>query len=354
MSKLSPVVSVLLVITMLKPTTAAVQGKSELIQVVNDHENEELIFYIGPIDLPAGASHHLVKQPPLLTATVPIDAYLYAFDVEMLAGDGQPMTNRVLHHVNLIDPDHRELFSPIARRLFAASSETPPASLPRVLGIRVEKDQQLVVSAMFHNPTEQSYPGARLKVTLRYRTEGLVFPIGVYPVYIDVMGPIGEKDFDLPVGRFEQYWEGSPAIDGRLLAAGGHMHDHATSLEFADVTTGKVLWKTGPTLDENRRVVAVPVGKFWWKGGIPLKADHTYRLTVVYNNPGQPLVNGGMGVLGGIFLPSRGAEWPRLDPQNPDYVTNMEKTRLTAERRAMGMMAGEGESGEHAAGSHGH
>ena len=331
---------------------AAEPDRGEWLQVVDDSENKELDFIIGPIDLPAGAGHHMVKQPPLVVGAVPLDAFLYGFEVQMLDGQGQPMTQRVLHHVNLIDPDHRELFSPIARRLFAAGSETQAASMPRFLGIPIESGQRLMVSAMFHNPTDVTYPGAKLKVKLKYRTKGWFFPIGVYPVYIDVMGPLGKKDFDLPPGRFEQSWEGSPMVDGRLLAAGGHLHDHATSLRLEDLTEGVVLWETGPTLDEHGRVVGVPVGKFWWKFGIRLEADHVYRVTVAYDNPtGETLVDGGMGVLGGVFVPSRGAAWPALDPNDPDYIANLENTRLTAERRAMGMPA---EGGDHGHGAHSH
>jgi hypothetical protein len=321
MRRIAAVVAVLLAFGVSAAQQSPESDQGEWLQVVDNLDNKELDFIIGPIDLPAGAGHHMVKQPPLVVGTVPLDGYLYGFEVQMLDGQGQPMTQRVLHHVNLIDPDHRELFSPIARRLFAAGGETQAASMPRILGIPIESGQRLMVSAMFHNPTDVSYPGAALKVTLKYRTKGWFFPIGVYPVYIDVMGPLGKKDFDLPEGRFEQSWEGSPMVDGRLLAAGGHLHDHATSLRLEDLTEGKVLWETGPTLDENGRVVGVPVGKFWWKGGIRLKADHVYQ------------------------------RWPALDPNDPDYITNLENTRLTADRRAMGMPA---EGGDHGHDAHSH
>jgi hypothetical protein len=245
--------------------------------------------------------------------------------------------------VNLIDADHRELFSSVPRRLFAAGSETQAASMPKLLGVPMKRGQRLFVSAMFHNPTGQSYLGSRLRVRLKYRTEGWFFPISVYPVYIDVMGHVGEKDFDLPPGRSERSWEGSPAIAGRLLAAGGHLHDHATSLRFEDVTRGEVLWETEPEVDSEGRVTAVPLGRFWWKGGIRLEPGHTYRLTVVYDNPtGELLIDGGMGVLGGVFLPQRGIAWPELDATDAQYLANMEELRATAERRAMGSAGGHG------------
>jgi hypothetical protein len=327
---------------------AAAQEPREWLEVVNDADNEELVFIIGPVDLPAGAHHAMIRQPPLLTAIVPVEAYLYGFDVQMIDSAGRPIPNRVLHHVNLIDPDRRELFSPIPLRIFAAGGETQPASMPKVLGLPLEPGQRLLISAMFHNPTESSYPNARLRVTLKYRGEGWVFPIAVYPVYIDVMGPVGPKEFDLPPGRSERSWEGSPAVPGRLLGAGGHLHDYAVNLRFEDLTAGEVLWEVGPVVDEEGRTVAVPLGKFWWKGGISLDPEHTYRLTAVYDNPtADTLIGGGMGVLGGVFLPKSGRAWPAVDPQDPDYVANMEELRVTAERRALGMDTSHGVGGEH-------
>jgi hypothetical protein len=300
--------------------------------------------------LPANTGHHGIEQPPLLTAEVPVDAYLYGFEVVMVDGRGQPIAQRVLHHVNLIDPGHRELFSPVPLRLFAAGGETQSASMPKILGVPIEKGQRILVSAMFHNPTAVSYPDAKLRVILKYRTEGLIFPLEVYPVYIDVMGHIGKKDFDLPPGHSEKSWEGRPAVGGRLLAAGGHLHDYAVKLVFEDVGEGEVLWETAPVVDERGRTVAVPVGKFWWKGGIKLSADHTYRLTVIYDNPtGDTIIDGGMGVLGGVLKPAE--DWPTVDPQDPAYVSNLKRTMETAERRAMGM-AGHEDSGGHEHGGH--
>lgn len=328
------------------------QDGREWLEVMDDEENGELVFLLGPLDLPAEAGHGAIAQPPLLTAIVPVDGYLYGYDVQMEDATGQPIDIALLHHINLIDPEHRELFSPIARRLFAASSETPATALPRFLGIPVQKGRRINVSAMFHNPTQTSYTGVRLRVRLSYRARGWLFPLQVYPVYVEVMGPVGAKDFDLPPGRSERSWEGSPAIAGRLLAAGGHLHDHAVELRFEDVTANKVLWRSEPVVVEGR-VVETPVGKFWWKGGIGLRPDHTYRLTVVYDNPtGMTLPAGGMGVLGGVFLPRRGASWPALDPTDPLYVADLEATRLTAERRALGMAGAA--SGAAAAGGHVH
>jgi hypothetical protein len=187
-------------------------------------------------------------------------------------------------------------------------------------------------------------------VKLRYREHGWVFPIEVYPFYVDVMGPVGEKDFDLPPGRSEWSWEGRPAIDGRMLGIGGHVHKHAEVLRFEDVTVGSTIWEGRPVVDSVGRVVEVPVGHLWKRGGVRVRADHVYRLTAVYDNPtGDTIPAGGMGALGGIFVPGWGEAWPALDPTDPLYVADLRRTHEVARQRASASH-GAASEGEH----HGH
>ncbi len=118
------------------------------------------------------------------------------------------------------------------------------------------------------------------------------------------------------------------------------------------MTDGKVLWETGPTLDAEGRTAGVPFGKFWWTFGIKLRPDHVYRVIVVYENPTDELIpGGGMGVVGGVFKPSE--EWPAVDPNDPLYAANMEKTIKTAEMRSMGMDMTHG-AGQEQEGGHVH
>src|SRR2546430_6168445 len=139
-----------------------------------------------------------------------------------------------------------------------------------------------------------------------------------YPWAIDVQYPLGRpptgsKAFDLPPGRTERFWEGSPAIPGTILGLGGHMHDYGVSLELKDMTTGTVLWRGAPVTDAAGRVLAFPLTRFynWRRLGVRVVSAHRYRLTAVYENrTGRYIRDGGMGAVAGLFVPDRGAEWP--------------------------------------------
>jgi hypothetical protein len=240
-----------------------------------------------------------------------------AFDLVDENGDPVP---RLLHHLNLIAPDRRELFSRIMLRIGAAGSETRPYSLPLFLGYRVHAGDSLLVTAMLHNPTPRGYDGVRLRVHLEViPAMSWIRPIAIWPLYLDVMPPAGTHSFDVPPGRSLQSWEGRPAVAARLLAAGSHIHQYGTVLRFEDVSTGEVIWEARPTIGARREVLSMPV-RYFLPFGVRLYPDHLYRLTAEYDNPtGKVLVDGGMGALGGIVMLDSETGWPGVARDDPEY-----------------------------------
>ena len=105
----------------------------EAARIFTDPEHGSLVIELAPVDLPANTSHHDLAQPPVATLHVPQSGYVHGFRVDVVDSAGNPLPSRLLHHYNLIDPDHRELFLPISRRLLAAGTETGTVRLPRLL-----------------------------------------------------------------------------------------------------------------------------------------------------------------------------------------------------------------------------
>src|SRR5207253_11185200 len=126
-------------------------------------------------------------------------------------GSGRELPRAMLHHFNLTDPDHRELFLPIGLHLLAASKETPAITVPRLLfGLPLARGQRLIAGAMLANTTQQAYHGVRVRLVLHYTPGGRPWPLyRTYPWDIDVQYPLGRpgtgsKAFDLPPGRSER------------------------------------------------------------------------------------------------------------------------------------------------------
>jgi hypothetical protein len=311
-----------------------------------DGSRGELVLGLDPVDLPANTGHGGVDQPKARATVVPVGGWVHGYSVELTDASGRPVPRAVVHHVNILRTGHRELFSPIMQRVGAVGSETGDVRLPRLLGYPVAEGDSLLVLAEFHNPTGTTYEGVRLRVRMPHTVAGdWPAPRRVYPFYMDVTPPAAPHGFDLPPGRSEQSWEGRPAVSGRILGMGGHLHTYAVELRLEDVTAGEVVWRTKPILNDVGEVVGMPQSRLWWRLGLPVRADHTYRLTAVYDNPtGSPIAEGGMGALGGILVPSGDAVWPHVDADNEVY---QEDFTLRVMNRG-GRQAGAAEHGHHA------
>ena len=302
------------------PVTARTGGdRDALLRIYRD--SGDLILDLGPVDLPAHAMHDDVRQPPPLAVQVPVDGWMRGYSVDVFDSTGARVPHSVIHHVNVIAPERRELFSQIMLRIAAAGSETAPAELPPVVGYRFHAGDSLMVSTMLHNPTDRAYPGAHLKVRLKFSDASWWrHPLSVYPFYLDVMPPAGGHSFDLPPGHSERHWEGRPAVAGRILGVGGHLHKYGVLLRLEDRTANRVLWEVKPDTAASGDIASIPVKKFLWTLGISISPDHVYRLVAEYNNPtGAPIPDGGMGALGGVIWPTGSAPWPSVNRADPEY-----------------------------------
>lgn len=299
---------------------------SPLIDVRVNAAEREFEIVVGPVSLPAGGPH---LRPQVQLAELPVAGWMHGFSWRMRDREGNPLPDRLLHHVNVIDPDNRELFSAVPRRILAAGRETKSEFLPGVLGYPLAPGTRVLVSAMFAPLADASHDDAFLHVRLPYtpfEDPGLVGPVDVYPFYLDVMGPVGEKEFPLPPGTHGMSWEGSPAVDGRILGVGGHLHDYGDWIRLEDVTAGKVIWEAGPEVDGEGRTVGVPTSRLWWRGGVRIRKDHVYRISVQYSNPlGHPAPDGAMGAIGGIIIAGH-EDWPEFSREHPDYVQDLRNT----------------------------
>ncbi|MBT8479881.1 MAG: hypothetical protein KJO06_13260 [Gemmatimonadetes bacterium] len=316
-------------------TAPALPAGGDFVRVENDPGERAVDFVLGPMDLKSNMAH---LRLPIQIAELPVDGWLHGFEATMEDGDGNAIPMDLLHHVNFIDPDKRDVFEPIARRIIAAGRETHEKKLPPLLGYPIEAGDRMIISSMFANPTGTDYPEAYLRVRIFYSLEedGFMQPRDVYPFYLDVMGPVGAKSFAVPPGKTVHAYEASPAVEGRILGIGGHLHDYATALRLEDVTEGKVLWEAETEYNDEGRLTGVSESLMLMTGGIKVSPDHVYRIYVEYENPmAHPAPDGGMGEIGGVIWASKDVAWPEFSREDPAYVADLVNT-LEAPEKAGG------------------
>jgi len=323
-----------------------------------DAARKEMLLEVGPVDMAPDGEHH---QLPAFHARLPVNGWLRGFRVEMVDGRGRTLPGQMLHHVNLITPGQRELFSPIMLRVGAAGQETGPVILPRMLGYRIRRGQELIVTSMLHNPTGRMQRGVWMRLHLPYTpADAVVRPMEVLPFYIDVMPPASLHAYDLPPGRSRRSWEARPAVAGRILALGGHVHRYGTALRMEDLTARKVIWEGRPALGRDGEISAMPRSLFLWKLGIPLRPDHVYRVTAEYDNTSGEMIPGGaMGTLGGVVVPDEPARWPAVDRNSPElkldwHLVHTGNQDGHVHMRMAGSPPASSPAAPHVNGSHGH
>ncbi|HEY7193202.1 MAG TPA: hypothetical protein VH439_05630 [Gemmatimonadales bacterium] len=292
--------------------------------ITKSPDRNELIMELPVVDLPAGT---MVDQAASV-GEFPVSGSIYAFHAEIVDQQGRRLSNELLHHMNVMDPSERELFLPISRRLLASGKETGEIRFPWLLfGARVRAGERILANAMLYNPGDVSYQGVRVRLVLSYVPENRPWPLfSVLPWQLDVAFPVGDKTFDLPPGRSERAYEGSPAVPGKIIVIGGHVHDYATTIELWDATTGKLLWHGEPAVPAPGQPAVVPAGKLYslTRIGLPVTPSHRYRVRVVYNNTsGHNIPDGGMGVIGGLFRPDKNVVWPATNAADSLYQKDL-------------------------------
>jgi hypothetical protein len=300
---------------------------AELLQVAVDSGRKEVTVVAGPFDIAGGGGGHVhhthEMEYPVLRFDWPSDGWLRGFRLEVTDGDGNPLDRRLIHHLNVVNYGRRQLFYPAVERTLAIGQETEDILLPATIGIPIAHGTPMGLIVAWHNEKPEPVVDVMVKLSLIWMpTNQMPRPVDVLPVYADVIYPIGRKaNFDLPAGASTFSADLTMPVSGRIVGAGGHAHDFGREITFVQVTpTRRTVLQLGVKLDDGGRLLAIDRKLPGLLGrGTRLQAGHTYRLSGSYENPtGATITDGAMVHLALMFAPDRLADWPRLDPADPD------------------------------------
>lgn len=256
----------------------------------------------------------------------PVNARFHGVKLEVIDSAGHPLPRRLLHHTYMVNFDRRQLVEAIAECPFSFGEETEDITIPRSIGLPMQAGMRLGIVIMWDNLTGHEIDGAYVRYTFALNPRRQPAPFDILPFFVDVNKVLGGADgFEVPPGGLVRTRPFTVSASGHLLAASGHLHDHAVMMRVEDAASGRTLATVRARRDSTGHTLGVerPVFGLLNKGP-HLKAGHPYRLVVVYDNPTPDTLINAMGMMGGLYVPDRLRDWPAVDPMNAEYQMDKE------------------------------
>lgn len=294
-----------------------------------DSARHEIVLTAGPWRR-APMDHDMMAMPmehhvaAATTFTWPVDGWVRSLRFRARTRDGHDVPRTALHHLAVVNLGRRDLLYQVPERMFEMGGETADIVLPGSIAIPVTAGTPMVLTIAWGSDGHDAMSEVAVELTMDWLPIGRTLqPVSAFPVTMQVTTFAGQTTFDLPPGESSRGTSYSMPMGGRILAAGGHLHDHGTGILLRDIS----LAESNPVLslssqrDAADRVTGIERVTPGLTGpGLPLYAGHRYQLEGRYaNSTGATIPGGGMAFLVMMYAPDRPADWPAADPRAPSW-----------------------------------
>ncbi len=320
------------VLVALLPRLLSAQAAAVPFAVTVDSGRDEVVITTGPYRLPAmGGEHaaHMNHEAMMESITQrfdwPVEGMGRGFHMDLRDAGGKRVSQRVLHHLQIINASRRQLLLPLEEKIMAIGRETSSIMLPNTVGMPLAAGSRMRMNIMWHNETATDLDSVYMTLRIRYSPDNLVpRPVPVLPISMDIADMKGRPNtFTIPMGADTITRDFVLPLGGRVLALSGHMHDWGTGLWLEDAKSGHVITRVMPTLDSLGRITHMPLRLYGITGeGLKLEAGHRYRLVATYDNRSGASIEGAMGHLDGIIAVRDLRQWPQLGTTGSGYLDN--------------------------------
>jgi len=184
---------------------------------------------------------------PLLGVPPPCEScYVLGLQPDLVYLDGTPAnldTGPMLHHTVWADPSRPDpvcgassAIGLLGHRVFASGNERTGFALPDGFGMPV--GQGLWRGAVELMNTSHDLKLVYVQLTARWLPRATPDIKPVTSVWLDI-DSCGDSEVDIPAGVTDIPWDWTSNISGRVITAGGHLHDGGKWLGFTNDTTGE-------------------------------------------------------------------------------------------------------------------
>lgn len=235
------------------------------------------------------------------------DCSIVAMSADLAEADGRSAnfdTQSMLHHVVLFNQSAKDATcGGWPERFFASGNERTPFLLPRGFGYEVAAGDRWRLITHLMNMGEQT-KDLYIKVNFAY-VDGTTDLQGVKPFWLDINN-CGNSQYETPAGEHTEVrdFAVTPEIAGRLVAIGGHLHDHGTHIAATDTTSGRQLCDAAAGYDNDPSYMGHidTVGGCLGRSIATLAAGDNLQLRSSYDAP--ETLHDVMGIMVGYVAPS--------------------------------------------------
>lgn len=229
------------------PSLSQAQPAQPGFQVENTSAQESNVSY-GPISLPPAVGGSPARVNIFMPA-VPMpctNCYMTGAEVDMVFSDGRSAnldSGVMLHHLVVWNSGTDDAtcgpdtpMGKLGERFFAAGNERTAGELPAGFGyLYGDAPVKADLDLMNHSDQPQM---VYLKAKLHHvpASDESIKP--VRPVWLDEEN-CRTSEYGIPAGQSNRVWTWNAGLTGRVVAAGGHLHDGGTKLDILNQTTGQ-------------------------------------------------------------------------------------------------------------------
>jgi hypothetical protein len=226
------------------PAAEPVEMPTPNVTTVKDGPLPVLPALLGqPFDLVGGVP--LVAGLPVLTAPC-ANCFVTGIQMDLVFADGRSAnmdSGMMLHHVVLIQPGLPDTTCPsstllgaLGQRFFASGNERTPGDLPPGFGYHLGSGPLLAIFDIMNMGSSLQVVWLTATVSWLPDTTPGIKP--VTPVWMDENN-CSNSTYAIPAGPTNKVWTWTSTITGRVVTAGGHVHDGGIDTTLTDQTSGQ-------------------------------------------------------------------------------------------------------------------
>jgi hypothetical protein len=201
----------------------------------------------GPLVLPPASLGGMAHYNRIISVPAPcVDCTMTSMTPDLVYADGASAnldTGPMLHHAVLSDPMRNDPtcsrdfgIGGFGHRVFAAGNERTPMVLPAGFGVQNRSPLWVGIFEIMNESETTHVVFFKITVTHVPFSDEQTKP--VVPVWLDVDN-CNDSQFSIPAGESRTKWTWQSSLTGRIVGAGGHVHDGGVYLTLLNNATKK-------------------------------------------------------------------------------------------------------------------